>query len=1397
MIVTKLRDQLTRPLQVAAVLVMAALFGCLPCALGQKLNLKFKHITSTQGLSNNTIESVYQDSRGFLWFGTRDGLNQYDGNKINVFKHSNIPGSLSDNFIRSIYEDKNGTLWIGTADGLNKFNPDNNTFINYKHDAHVKGSISGNDITCVYQDREKNLWVGTADNGLNRYDYISGQFTKLVHQNNSKALPDDEVNCVFEDSRHNLWIGTNKRLAVLDNKTGSLLSPGKAPKEVDFAVKDAVLKIQEDRKGNIWLGTFNNGIVVLDVARHVVKNLRHIDKINSSLSTNEVRGLLVDKKGNVWVGGINGSLDLYNANTGDFEHVQNQPGNAASLSQKTISALYEDNQQNLWVGTHRGGVNYYTPLSEKFQLFQQQSTNNSLSYNDVKAFFEDDQNNMWIGTDGGGLNLYNQAANTFVHFKHNVFDASSISSDAVLSINQDSNNNLWIGTWGGGLNLMNREKRTFSHFTNNTANKTSLSSNYVQATLQDSEHNFWVATYYGGLNLFNLASHSFRRITSDEQQRTSLYGNNIVSLNEDKDKNLWIGTDDGGLNCYNLIKKTFTHYFVNSEKTPDIRVLFTDSKGRVWVGQTGLYLFDKNDRSFKLYTQKGGLATEFIKGITEDDDGNLWISTSNGLTKFNPDTQECKKYNLADGLQELEFEAGAFYKNKKGEMFFGGINGFNKFYPRNIKLNQYVAPLYITGLNIFNKPVLPGQKDSPLVKDISLTHQITLNHTQTALSFEFALLNYTAPDNNQYAYKLEGLEKAWHYNHNDRKAYYTNLDPGHYTFYVKAANNDGIWSNHYAYVDLIILPPFWLTWWFETLAILSILSALYFSLRFKRNLDLQKVEENKREEIHNLQLLFFTNISHEFRTPLSLILGPLEQIMKEDVKLAFKPYYDTIHRNANRLLLLINELMDFRKAESGALKLRVMQGNLNLFIAEIAEDFSNLAVDKQIDFQIITHQEISDTWFDRQLLEKIILNLLGNAFKYTPIGGKITVELYANKSDFVSKYDSKIVINNNFKPKGSVYIRVSDNGIGISRESINHLFERYYRITDAHLGSGVGLAFVKSLVTLHKGSIAVFSERGSGSDFIINIPVDNTDYQPSEKWAISGDTVVTQLESITAPYHHSDHDEDSIDDKLPCKPNHRYTILVVDDNRELRFFLKNILIEYYEVIVAENGVTGLARAREALPDMIISDLIMPEMNGIDFCRHIKTNEQTTHIPFIILTAKDAIESKIEGAGSGADLYFPKPVSINLLLISINNIFQQRAQLKNSYIKNYFVEATEQTDLTKDKQFIQQLTAVIEVELSNAELDVDYICKEMGMSKTKLYHKIKSVTGQSIGEFVRTYRLKKAAYIISNEDVLLTDVMYRVGIQTQSYFTKAFKKEFGKTPSQFLNDNKNRSLKTDS
>jgi ligand-binding sensor domain-containing protein/signal transduction histidine kinase/DNA-binding response OmpR family regulator len=1369
-------------------------------------SISFKHIQNEQGLSNSTIECIFQDSRGFLWFGTRDGLNRYDGYQLTVYRYdAKLPGSISDNFIKTIEEDSNKVLWVGTSNGLNRFDAATQQFTRYKHDAANAHSLPHNQVNTLYKDRNGKLWAGTAAGGLSFLRKDGSGFDRFPLE---QLAADEPVQVIFEDEKRNTWIGTGRHLYRY-NPEQDLFSiyPLTSSTEL-FSIR----AIHEDQQGNIWVGTEDDGLFVINLLRQQTTRYRHSETDPYSLGSNQVRCILSDQQGNVWIGSINGGLQLFHPPSNHFWRYQYEEGNPSSLSQRTVSALFEDKQGNLWIGTHRGGINLHTPGTEKFRLYRPTRSVNSLSYNDVKTFCEDRQGFLWIGTDGGGLNRFDRKRNQFTHYKYDPYDAGSIGSNEVLHVLEDSEGNLWAGTWGGGLNLLDRSTGRFTRYTHQPADPGSIRSNYIQQIYEDRQHQLWIATYYGGLHLFDRKSKRFSRITQAPDGKTRLSGNNIVSLREDAAGNLWIGTDDGGLNCYDPITRRFSHYFTNDDKLPDLRVIFTDSKQRLWIGQAGLYLFDPVHKKFSLFTDKAGLSTEFIKGITEDKNGNFWISTSNGITRFNPDNGQYKKYNTGDGLQGLEFEANAYLQTKDGEMFFGGINGFNSFYPAQIKANNFLPPVYLTELQVFNRTILPDSK-GPLQEDISLAKTITLHYDQTAFSISFAGLNYTAAENNQYAYKLDGWDKEWNYVGHERKATYTNLDPGSYTFHVKAANNDGIWNEQGTSIRIVIHPPFWNTWWFKVLLIGLAFYGVLAWYRFRQKQQLHKLEEQKKEELHRLQLQLFTNISHEFRTPLSLILGSLELLQKESPKSASSHHYKIIFRNINRLTGLINELMDFRKVESGALELKVMPGNIGLFLRELADEFSELAIQKNIRFNVQIPEGLPTAWFDRQVLEKIVLNLVSNSFKYTSDGGQITLEVMTSTEGFKPSFGNELLLPGDYIPQHSLHIRVADNGIGISKESIRHLFERYYKISESHLGSGIGLAFVKSLTQLHKGGIKVYSERSEGTEIIISIPVDQSDYSTAEQWEQNHEEGGVRLESIHYKYEQQlpAVDRESPTAQLvktmpeaepghsvpanggqqplsyPADGNGQKQLLLVEDSEELRKFLKDHLQHHYSIAEAANGQEALDYLQDHFPDLIISDVVMPVMDGIEFCRKVKDNIETSHIPFLILSSRDSLAAQLEGVGSGADFYFSKPISVDLLQLTIRNILDQRQKLKERYAQDQYAEARDMVHSAKDKAFMDQLLGIIEEQLTNPDMDVDYICQQAGMSRTKLYQKIKSITGQSIGEFVRSVRLRHAVKIMTEEDVPLTEVTYRVGIQTQSYFTKAFKKEFGKTPSQFLQE----------
>ena len=1359
--------------------VILLLYFSVTCVYAQAPKLGFKHFNLAQGLSNSTVEVLFQDSRGFVWIGTRDGLNRYDGNEVLVFKNnSKDPRSISDNYITSIIEDNKHTLWIGTTNGLNRFDPKRLTFKRYKQKP--TGGVSHNYITSLAERENGTLWIATLGGGITILDTATDTFTHLTTK--TKSLKSDFVNSLFIDANKQVFVGTEVGMQKLENDEEpfrfSDIEINKIVKKNAVAIKI----IRQDKGGNLLLGTNEDGLVLYNDVLKSFRLFQHNEAIPQTLGSNLVRSICVTPNGSVWVGCVNGGLNLLDPISGNFYNYQNDPNDPKSLSQRTVSAILADDQANLWIGTHRGGLNIFMPNETKFVHHKQKNGVNSLSYNDVKAFCEDKNGSIWIGTDGGGLNLYNRESGIYTHFTYNPANKTSISSNEILDIFEDKQGTLWISTWGGGLNKYNGNG-TFTRF-KTSENPQSISSNYVQKTFEDSQGRLWVATYFGGLNQYNPKNQTFTRFVSGKNG-SRISGKNIVSLTEDKQGNIWAGTDDGGLNRIDARTQYVRHYFNKEEKMPDLRVLFVDSRGRLWLGQKGLFLYDKTLDRFRVFPKNEALSGEFIKGIVEDEKGHLWISTSTGIKELSPKDETIHNYNFSDDPKGQEFEANAALRAKNGELFFGGINGYHTFFPKYMTTTRRFNPnLYITDFQIFNKKIRPTDDESPIDVDISYIQQLSLSHQQSTFTLGFASLNFSSLENNQFKYKLENWDQDWITVGNQQKASYTNVKAGKYTFKLMCANNEGTWSTQVKTLDISIHPPFYETGWFQ-LAVLSLLSwVAYRVYTFRKHQTIQKLQEAAKEEMYQMQLQFFTNISHEFRTPLSLILGPLEKLQQMEASITSRSYYTIMHRNATRLMSLINELMDFRKAESGMLKLNVMPGNLYGFLEEMTEEFSEVAREKRISFAFVGSDQAKEVWFDRQILEKIVINLLSNAFKYTNENGRITLKLLDSLENHPILFSNSLEITNEYQAKEYKFISVTDNGVGISSESIPKLFERYYRKSDLHLGSGIGLAFVKSLTTKHKGMIKVYSEREKGTEIIVGIPTAKEDYTESERW-VKNNAMTVRLDTMDPNYeNHLQKDQLTNTSKEPQEAQ-KPVILIVEDNVELSGFLKNNLDKAYQIVVAKEGREGFEMAKLTFPNLIISDVMMPVMNGIELCKRIKNDPETNHIPFVILTAKGGIQAKLEGVESGADYYFEKPLSVDLLELTLRNIFSQKSRLKEKLLKDHHTDIKEMVHDAKLKKFMDELITTIESQLTDPAMNIDSICVEMGMSRTNLYNKIKSLTGQSIGDFIRTIRLRKAAQLLTEGEMSITEVMFCVGIQTQSYFTKAFKSEFGQTPSQFV------------
>jgi len=846
----------------------------------QNRKLEFEHLTTKDGLSQSTVSCILQDSKGFMWFGTQDGLNKYDGYTFTIYQHDpDNPESITSSVIFEITEDSRGNLWIGTENGLDLFDRANNRFIHYQTNTNDQSILIGNDIRAIYEDSRNNLWLGTMGGGLILFDRENEKFIRYQHnESDPNSLSSNDINSVFEDSRKNLWIGSMQGDLDLFNRENEVFQQYYYNRKTG----NSVLNIAGDRNGYLWVCTYRNGLYKLNYTNNgefeFIEYL-HDDNDVNSISSNAIFKVFEDSQGRFWVGTENEGLNLFDRENNRFIHYRIDPSIDNGLNNNSIWSINEDNAGNLWLGTYAGGLNMIPRYGRNFNNYKSNPLDmNSLSHNSVTCFFEDSKNNLWIGTDGGGLNLFNRERGTFTHYDR---ENSNISSNAVLSVLEDSRGNLWIGTWEGGLNLFDREHRNFIQYTNENSG---LASNTIYSILEDKRGVLWVATFFGGLNYYDRNSNTFISYTSENNNLSDSY---IKVVTEDPYGNLWMG-GSLGLNLFTPESKMF--YLYTSDEADDksispgaISSILCASDSVLWIGTTGgLNKFDRKNQSFIQYHVRDGLPNDVIKGIREDEEGNLWLSTNKGLSRLNPETGIFTNFDISDGLQGNEFYQCSHYKSKSGELFFGGVNGFTSFYPNNLIDNTYIPPVIITDFLIFSKPVGIGG-DSPLKAHISEVEEIRLSYRHSVFSFEFAALNYIASRKNQYAYKLDGFDQDWNYIGTKHTATYTNIDPGRYIFRVKGSNNNGIWNEEGVSVKLLIIPPFWQTWWFRTISISFIILSLSFIYYLRvtqvsrRNIILAKQVEVRTKEI-NEQNLILVNQAEELNSTNTLLKERQQQI---------------------------------------------------------------------------------------------------------------------------------------------------------------------------------------------------------------------------------------------------------------------------------------------------------------------------------------------------------------------------------------------------------------------------------------------------------------------------------------------------------------------------------------
>lgn len=1367
--------------------ILVFLSLCISGLSAQKPNLNtneilnFKKYSTTEGLSQRSVVAIAQDSQGYLWFGTRYGLNKFDGHTFkNYYYDSTNDQSLSDSWITALAVDKASNIWIGTKNGLNKYNPHEDNFERVQVGSGDKKDYLYGEIWDIYND-DTDLWIAT-NRGLWKLNTTTNETTTYKHKINSPSSPSsNKALSLIKSHEGFLWVCTDTSIDRYNQQTDVFSHYDYPNSHSPLKAKNNNVVLFEDTLANLWLG-YDGGLAIFDVQTNTFVDylLPNGDKAIDG----NVRAIYEDENQNLWIGTYQGLYLFFPKNQSllNYQHDVTSPN---SLSQNSIYDIVADSRDDIWIGTWAGGINYLDKNSNFFKSFGAGADNNNLNYKVVSSIVEDNHKNLWVGTEGGGLNFYAQTTKSFKYYTHDPENNNSLIDNNVKALLKDHLGNLWIGTHNKGIDHVSLEKDTpiFEHI-GNSQNPNGPSSNRITSLLEDTNNNIWVGTDNGGLNLYNTEKKTFSHIPDHK----NVLGSFIYTISKGSNNNVLVGGKNGLAKIAVATNKISKISFKPNENTTysiqKVISIYEDPNEIIWVGTEGDGLFSYNQKTneSQRYGLQEGLPDEVIYAIVPDGDENLWLSTNKGLSKMNPEFSTFKNYTLSDGIQGSEFNYGAFLKKKDGEIIFGGVNGFTIFAPDQIKEDSFMPPLVIQSLNIRNKGLKNFEKG---------TSRIELKHNQNDIIFDYVALGYSQPNKNLYAYKLEGFDSDWNYVGTSRTATYTNLFDGDYTFKVKATNSDGIWNETPISVVISIAPPLWQTWWAYLIYLL--LAAMIFAvvrkysivrIREKAELEQERFAREREEEINRLKLQLFTNISHDFRTPLTLIIGPLKRMIDErSGNHTLQQRLQGMYRNASILLQLINQLLDFRKSEAGKIKLSARKLDMVPFLQSIKLSFEELAKERQIDYQLITKSDSIDVWFDKIEMKKVVINLLSNAFKFTPKGGTILIK-------------ASIVQNEN-KDKASGFFKlvVEDNGRGIREEDIEFIFDRYFQLGQRHelrSGTGVGLALAKDIVTLHKGKISVDSSLEKGTCFTILLPLGRAHLRPQEISPVTDgddDNETMLLNSydptqINIGWVNKEGAQDEIDNTRHPFDKNLDTLLLVEDNLEVRSFIKGLFKNKYNLLEAPNGIHGINIAQNNPIDLIISDIMMPEMDGIEFCKRIKADIKTSHIQVILLTARTSTKIQKIGFNTGADAYITKPFDADLLILQVENLLKSRQKLTDKFRKEFILEPKEMVFESPDEIFLGRAIGIIEEYVSESNFNASTLVEKMHMSQSVLYRKLKTLTGQSISEFIRTIKLKKAAQMLQKTDLNIANIAYEVGFNDIKYFRTCFKKVFGCTATQY-------------
>lgn len=1318
-------------------------------------DIRFTHIGLKQGLSHSTVFAIDQDHEGNLWFATYDGVNKYNGYEFTVYRHNYMDStSIACDITRSLAVDGEGRVWVGTREGLSLYNHKKNNFSNYTYQKNGKNVT----VTGIVPLPKNHLMVGTTG-GILLFDVQHRRFLADTLSAALHAL--QPTTLTYTDNR--IYIGVAGGVYVYSLTQDTLEHLLTLPHDIQ---PHAILCQMHTR---LWIGTEGGGLYFYDIRTGDKKNYQYGD--TPGLRSNYVRSLALDSENRLWIGTYSG-LSIYDEGQDSFHSIISSTNDEGSLSQNSVRCIFKDSQGGMWLGTYWGGLNYYHPLCDRFRHIRHIPSLNSLSDDVISCIVEDHKHDLWIGTSDGGLNHYDSSTDTYTNylFHEARYNAEVPFRDIKAVYVDESHDKVYVGAHAFGLMILDR---TTGHHKFLTRTNSNLPTNNIYSILPDTNNCMLIGTLEHLLS-FDLKQGAFTIIDND------VHGHPLPSdprlLYRDSHQRLWIGGETG---CAVYYQKS-TRLTPATDCTIDhtlrqsfINCFYESASGTIWVGtRNGLFALQTDTTThIRHFTTNDGLPSNVIYGILEDAYRRLWISTNQGLSCLQPESGRFRNFTEADGLQSNQFNVNSCCRLKDGSMLFGGINGITLFRPETLVDNPYTPRPVINKFFVFNREVLPDDNTGILKESIDNVSHITLASSQNSFAISFVVSNYIAGQHNTFSYRMNGYDKEWYTCEDTGPVSYSNLPAGHYTFYVKAANNDGKWNNEAAILHIRILPVWYRTWWAYTLFTLACIGVIagiirYFLLRknMQTEILMERLDKEKREEINQMTIRFYINISHELRTPLTLIIAPLQELLARVTGHWEREHLQYIYRNARRLLHLVNQLMDYRRAELGIFKLTPVWANAYRRVESCFLNYENMAKRKDIDYNFYSELQDEKELFDGNYLDLIVNNLLSNAFKYTEEGESITVKLYKENEDLV--------------------LQVADTGIGIPKEKQAKIFDRFYQIDNTHAGSGIGLSLIQKLVESHHGRITLDSEPGKGSVFTVFLPQNESAYTAEE---LAGHTAGDDEPRVYSTNAHETYIEEELTDNEETEAEDktkRGTVLVVEDNEELRHYIVNGLSAHFNLLKAENGQKALEILKDHEVDLIVTDVMMPVMDGVKFCKLVKQNLRTCHIPVYMLSARTDLHSQLQGLQVGADDYIPKPFSIEVLEAKILNVLRTRYRNFERYSSTTEIEPQKITNNALDEELLKRAIAVVEKNIDNVDFSTEQFAREMHMSRSNLHLKLKAITGKSAIDFIYKIRFNRACQLLKEGKYSVSEISYMVGYNTPSYFAARFKKYIGCLPTEY-------------